>query len=1135
MSWKQKFTKDHTILTAALMVLFVATTGIAQNITASLTGTVTDPSGAVVPGAGVTIVENATHATRTVTTDNSGSYNATLLPYGTYTVTIKKSGFKNFVANDVILHAGDHRTLNAELVTGAITQNVTVRATSTPVQLNSPAQSHTITGTQIRQLMLNNRNFEQLVTLQPGVTSGLPDIVNFGISNTDSISVNGNRGSANNWTVDGSDINDSGSNLTLLNVPSVDAIQEFTVERGNYDAQYGRSGGAQIIVVTKSGTSQFHGDAYEFVRNDAFNAQEFFANSTGTPKAPLRYNDFGFTFGGPFYIPGHYNTNKSKTFFFWSEEWRRTSQPTTNIFLLPPPAELQGQFTGVQLNPASAPAGCITNDAAANTAQINPNCFSHNAQAYISNVYSKFQPNGPSDQFITPVNAGNDYRQDLVRIDQHFGSRVQAFGRYMQDFVPTTEPGGLFAGGGLPGISDTATNSPGKNLVAHVTMELAPSVANEAAFNYSWGAINSRITGDIVNPSFLGDIDESGFPFTDPYHRVPGLTISGLTGVGIPVSPYHERNIDKEVYDNLSIVHGNHSIRTGFDIQIMRKTENAVNGTNGSFVFRSGGGNPAFANFLLGDASQFSQASRDMIPDLRFFNLGAYVQDDWKVKPNFTLDLGVRYSYLPSPHGVNLVLNNFDPVLFQQAAAPQLTTGPNGGNFLTGTAQANYMNGIIFAQNACAGAKAIAPAVSCSPWGNDVNPNYDTNFGPRFGFAWDPFKTGKTSIRGGYGIFFDRSLDGIWEQNAFTDPPLVRTVNIFNTSFDAPSSVAASASTQVAALHATGTPAFKPTYIQDWSLSVERQILSNTMLQVAYVASKGTALLGEFDFNQPTLAARIADPVDNVNLVMPYVGYNFITNIAPMFNSNYNSLQVSLNRRISQGLNVGVAYTWSKSLADNSSDRSTAPLDSYDFANDYGPSNYSAPQIFIANYVYDLPFFRGQHGFAGKALGGWEVSGITTFEMGTPITLGQFGDPFNSSDWCPSVTPCMAGVYPGGLNIDPGPIVPRPDYVSGQPLKGAGTVAEWFNPSAFTDAIGHFGTSGVGVFTGPGLNNWDIALMKNFLLTERFHLQIRGEFFNAFNHVSFDSVDNTLGDTTFGALNGDHLPRNIQFGAKLTF
>jgi hypothetical protein len=1123
--------KLFILLSLPALLIGFCTTAWCQNITASLRGTVTDPSGAVVPGATVVFHNNATRTeVRTLITNNSGSYDATTLPYGTYTVIIKKTGFKNFIARDVILHVGDHRTLNAQLQTGTVTQNVTVTATSTPVQLTSPAQSTTITGTQVRELELDNRNFEQLVTLEPGVASSLPDIVGFGIENTDSVSVNGARGSANNWMVDGADVNDSGSNLTLLNVPSVDAIQEFTLERGNYDAQYGRSGGGQINVVTKSGTSQFHGDAYEFDRNTAFDANEFFANSTGTPKPPLTYNDFGFTAGGPFYIPGHYNTDKSKTFFFVSEEWRRTNIPSTDVVLLPPAAELNGTFTGTQLNPASAPAGCITNNVAANSAQISPSCFSHNAGVYLKNVYSKFTPNAPGNQFIYPVNALNNYRQDLVRIDQKITNRVQVFGRYMQDFVPTTEPGGLFAGAGLPGISDTATNAPGKNLVAHITMDLTPSVVNEAAFNYTWGAINSSITGIINNPNFLGALDTSGFPYTDPYHRVPGVTISGLQGIGIPVSPYFERNIDKSVYDNLSLVRGNHSIRTGFDIEDMTKTENAVNPTNGSFTFNGYDSGSPFADFLLGDAEEFSQDSRDIIPRLRYFNFEAYAQDDWKLKPNFTLDVGVRYSYFPSPWDANQVLNNFDPALFNSSTLPQIN--PVSGNFVAGGAftPSNYMNGIIFAQNACPAALKIAP-VACSPYGNYVNPNYDNSFAPRFGFAWDPFKTGKTSIRGGYGIFFDRSLNGIWEQNAFTDPPLVQTTTILNTSFDNPTAGVVSVPLGPNGLHATGTPAFKPEYIQDWNFSIEREFMNNTMLQVAYVGSKGTNLLGEWDNNQATLAARFADPTAQVNAVRPYPGYLDFTDIAPMFNSNYNSLQVSLNRRVAQGLTMGIAYTWSQNLTDTSSDRSNMPYDSYNIAENYGPADFNIPNIFIANYVYDLPFFKGQHGFVGKTLGGWEVSGITTFEQGYPTSIYQFYDPFNASHY-PAGTP---NVFPGGIGIDTSAIVPRPDRMAGVPVKGPGTVAEWINTGAFKDAIGHFGTSGRGVLVGPGYNNWDIALMKNFKISERFSAQVRGEFFNAFNHVSFNTLDQYTDDTTFGRLTGDHIPREIQLGAKLYF
>ena len=503
-------------------------------------------------------------------------------------------------------------------------------------------------------------NFEQLVTLQPGVASSLPDQVAFGITNTDSVSVNGARVSANNWTVDGADINDSGSNQTLLNVPSVDALQEFTLERSTYDAQYGRSGGGQVNVVTKSGTNQFHGDAYEFFRNNVLDANEYFNKGAGGSRPPLRYNDFGYTVGGPVFVPNHYNTDKSKTFFFFSEEFRRTRTPGTDILALPLPQELTGSFVGIDtinamgqavqltLNPNSAPAGCIP----APYTQIKSSCFSPNAQAFLANVYSKFSPNSPpanaealTANYTFSVSAANDYRQEIVRLDQKITSKIQVFGRYMQDKVPTQEPGGLFAGGGLPGISDTSTNAPGRNLVAHVTMQLTPSIINEAAFGDTWGAINSTITGAITNPAFLSAINESGFPFTDPYHRVPGIGISGVQGIGIPVSPYFERNIDKSVYDNLSITHGSHTIRTGMNFQAMRKTENAVTGQMAVSRLGASIGNPAFANFLLGYANGFTQASRDIIPDLHFPNIEAYVQDDWKIRHNFTVNLGLRYAF----------------------------------------------------------------------------------------------------------------------------------------------------------------------------------------------------------------------------------------------------------------------------------------------------------------------------------------------------------------------------------------------------------------------------------------------------------------------------------------------------------
>lgn len=1141
---------------SAAVVLIAASFCFGQNITASLTGEVTDPSGAVVSGASLTLHNNDTNTdVITVKTDANGSYTASQLPLGNYTVTVVGTGFKKFVATGVTLHVGEQRTLNIKLAVGGVTEEVTVTASTVPIQTASAAQNTTITGTQIRELQLNNRNFEQLLALQPGVSNNLPDQVAFGITNTDAISVNGARNSANNWTVDGADVNDSGSNQTLLNVPSVDALAEFTVERSTYDAQYGRSGGGQVNVVTKSGTSEFHGGAYEFFRNNVLDANEWFNKRAGGKRPPFRYNDFGYTAGGPVFIPGHYNTDKSKTFFFFSQEFRRTRSPSTFILTLPNPQELTGDFTGITggtLNPASAPSGCITGDV------IDPSCFSANAKAYIANVYSKFTPNSNlsptalTEDYTVPVSAANDFRQEIVRVDQRITNKVQAFARYMQDKVPTQEPGGLFAGSGLPGISSTSTNAPGRNFVAHVTMQMSPNVMNEIAFGDSWGAINSKITGLITSSAFLSALNfgPNGLPFTDPYHRVPGVSISGVTGVGIPVSPYFERNVDKSVYDNVSITHRSHTIRTGLNFQYMKKTENAVNGTNGSFSFRNEFGNPAFANFLLGNAFSFGQASRDIIPNLHFPNIEAYVQDDWKVTRDFTLNLGVRYAYFAPPEDNNQVLDNFSPFAFNQNAVPVLTSGGNFAPLCSSASPApnpcnsaatpqNYANGIIIAQNACNPNLYYLPPVppygpTCSPYGLRVNPAYHT-FAPRFGFAWDVFGDGKTAMRGGFGVYYDRTLNGIEEQNSFANPPFLGNVSVFPSSaaniFDDPTSLASAPPTSPASLHVTGTPDFQVPYIDQWSLSVQREVVPNTRVEIAYVGNRANHLLGERDLNQVPLNVREApaNATSALNTLRPYLGYNVITQIAPVFRSNYNSLQVSASRQVAEGLSFGAAYTWSKTLTNNASDRSNASYDTYNPALDYGPATFSRPQVFVLDYVYDLPFYRAQQGLVGHVLGGWELTGISVFETGTATTVRQFNDPFNSADWSAS-TP---NIYPGGIGIDPSPVAPRPDRIAS--CSGPKTFNQYINTAAFVDAAGHFGSSGPGVCIGPGMNNWDISAFKNIKISERFGMQFRSEFFNAFNHESFSSFDTERDHSAFGRLNGGHDPRIIQFGLKLNF
>lgn len=1101
-----------------------------QEIQATINGTVVDQTGAVVPNASITIFRVDTNTIeRTIATNQSGGYVVTNLVPSVYKITVKAQNFKSFVAENVVLHVAEKLSVNAVLVPGEVSENVVVQADEIALQTDTAAQSTTITGAQVRELELNNRNFQQLVTLQPGVASSLGDEAGYGLNSNTDISVNGARETANNWTVDGADINDSGSNGTLLNMPSVDAIQEFTLERSMYDASFGRSAGGQVLVATKSGTNAFHGDLYEFVRNDILNANTYFGNKTGTARGIERYNNFGFTLGGPIYIPKLYNTNRNKAFFFWSEEWRKVSSPTTANFTAATSDMLNGLISGTVSGAAS---GCTTYNSSTNKTQISSSCYSSNTKVYLSNIFSKYPANNGDDYTYT-YSSKDNFRQDTIRLDYNLNSNLKFFARYMKDTLPSNDPMGLWAGNNYPNVANTALQVPGTNVVGNLVWTISPRMVNELEFAYTEGNIQSSWIGtQPANDTSLINQLTNNWAYKDPYNRLPDISInSGENGISDGSTPYHETNMDRNVFDNFSLVLNKHTLRAGATASWMLKSENASNGT-ASFTFNK------WSDFLLGNVAAYSQSSTDIIPDLRYTTFEGYVQDDWKALQRLTINIGLRYSYFPSPYDAANTMSNFDPSLYSVSEAPTLDSLT--GEFVSGqtVTPATYGNGLIFPSGkACTNAQAISSQVSCSPYGNKVNPNSNGNIAPRFGFSWGIGSNNRLVLRGGYGIFYDRMLNGMWEQNAFANPPLVQSTEEQNTSFDKPMSGTTVISLAPVHLSTTGMTTLKIPSYQSYNLSLQQKFREGLMIEVAYVGSQQRHLLGEIDRNQPTLAVRQANQNANVNAIRPYSGYSYIATRASIFSGNYNSLQASLNYHTTKGLTFGAAYTWSKVLANSGMDRDTTAYDTYNLKGEYGPEPFNEPQVFVFNYVYDLPFFKAQHNLKNYLLGGWQVSGITTMKSGFSTTVTQSTDPFacteNADGSC--VSGSAANTFPGGLGMSPidSSVQVRANQVGSVHYKKS--MDKWFDTFSFADATGEFGSAKVGSVLGPGQQNWDIGVMKNVKFAGRYSFQLRGEFFNAFNHTSPSTIDTAITDSTFGEVTATHNPRNIQLGAKLYF
>jgi hypothetical protein len=1162
---------------------------LAQDVTGALNGIVTDTTGAAVAGATVTITDEAKNiVVRTVTTGEEGEYSAPSLPVGAYSVTVEAPNFKKSIQTNIKLDVGQRRTVDLQLEAGNIAESVTVEADPVAVELTTATASTVISGEQVRELSINNRNFVQLVTLAPGVSSDLSDQVYVGNvnpegqANTVSISVNGARSSQNTFTVDGADITDRGSNITIQAFPSVDSIGEFRVLRSLYPAESGNSGGGQVNVVTRSGGEEFHGSLFEFVRNERLNANDFLSNQTApvgrTPdgrakRRPFRYNNYGFTVGGPVYFfnfgegtGGGVFKKLNRTFFFFSEEQRRDLRYPTLTSTVPDANLRLGIFpVPVCINRNDVPGATCTgaNILPAGT-PLPANLFNPAALSYLNQIYNKLPlPAAGGFGLISAAVNKADFRQEIIKIDHNFTDTLSAFYRYENDKIPTLDSNALFSSGsGLPGVSTTRTNSPGRTHTVQTTYVLSPRAILEGRYAYSYGAILSENIGLIATSNSTNPVT---LPFTNTRDRITSVSGNGFSAIQ-GFGPYDNFSNKHIIGTSLSLISGGHTLKFGGNYSKYRKNENALvldaNGANQGIFTAFGTALPAgvtasttnqnlqrWANFLVGNAQTFIQGKFDYTGDLRQHNYEAYAQDEWRFRPNLTLYYGVRYSLFSQPTDNNGRLSNFDPRLYNPANAPQVT---GAGNRVAGTG--NFCNGMYVNSQNFQTAVNCTPAVS--PFGEQVveTPKYD--FAPRFGLAWDPFGEGKTSVRTGYGVYHEQILNGWLLQMIGQNPPYQENFTITNTRLDNPGAGATAPPSAAASSIRGMDPDWHTPYTQHWSLDVQHQITSNTKASIGYYGSKGTHLIGVVEINelQPGQAINsqcapgantfqtpgvalvpclvrgtgfFSTAATNIiDQLRPYRGYRSITMLSPRFNSNYHSMQIGAEHRFARQSQVSLAYTWSKNLTDSQTDRSTAPQNSYDIRSEYGRATLDRRHVFSLNYIYELPFFQNQEGLVGKLLGGWQASGIVNYNTGLPFTV------------------TTSAYDPAGLGFIPAAIAGgRPNLLCDPNAGAPHTQQQFFNTACFeanpastaTNINNAPGSSGRGVINGPDTKRVDFTMTKNIRFNESMRLQLRGEAFNVFNHTNFRTIGTNVTLATFGQVTAVRDPRTLQLGVKFYF
>jgi hypothetical protein len=1089
------YVKGSKIFSLAILLLLSCSVCYAQD-TGAIVGTVKEATGAVIPKAAVKITNLGTGITREVTSDDNGRYVAESLPIGVYDITAEITGFKRFAHKAIKLNVADRLSIEIVMEVGQVSEVVTITAEAPVVQTETGALNYFISGSQVTELAVNGRNFVQLAQLVPGASStSRADTIGVGVTGNKGVAFNGLGQGYSGWLVDGAQNTDVGNQNSLSTYPAMEAIGEFRILSSNYSAEFGTTGGANVLAVTRSGSKDFHGSAYEFFRNDVLDARNFFAPT----RAPLRYNNFGYTVGGPFYIPGTYNTNKDKDFFFWSQEWRRIRSGVTVQAQTPTEAMRRGDFSEL-LNPSNPFTRStvqirdpITNQPFQGNI-IPAGRINANATSLLEEVIPLPNRGGQALNYAASPSVPTNFRQELVRGDHHFNERVNLMVRYIQDTFDDTPVTTLWTGSAFPTVNATIA-SPGKNLITKLTYAISPKTLNEFNFNVAANKIDIVLNGPATRPAGLSIAEI--FP-ENRANRIPNIAFSqGWGGINTGSWPWNNKNQVYTFSDTVGHIVGSHSLKMGGHYQWQIKDQDAFGPTNGNFNFSGSFTGNAIADFLLGLPNSYSELDIQRTGRYRYHQFEAFFQDDWKVSQRLTVNWGVRWFGIPHIFEKDDAVTTFVPDRWSASQAPTVnpdgTIVPGSGDILG--------NGIVQAGEGI-------------PRG--LVKNYWNTFAPRFGFAWDPWGDSKTVIRGGYGVGYYR-VEGNDIYDFVNNPPFAQTVNITNPPLDNPGGGTAAPPRPVSLVALDFQ--YKVPTAQTYSLGIQRELFKNTGLEIAYVGSRGTHLDHARNINQPLRVGGFDfDPRLNTNAISiealrPFTGWSTIRLAENTGSSTYHSLQVNLDKRFSAGLKFQVAYTFSRGIGDvfDSGGRSVnaLPQDSYNLRAERGLLGFDRPHNLVINYIYELPFFKGRQGALGLVLGGWEVSGITTVSSG------------------PAASP--------GISTGRNGLATRPDLV-GNSIEGSKTVEQWFNTSAFAEpAPGFFGNAGRNIIREPGTHKWDMSFFKNNRITESVNLQFRAEFFNIFNHANFNGINTTFGSGAFGRVTSARDPRIIQFGVKMGF